>query len=352
VARSLLADLREFFGCEHVVPVGSGTIGLALTLRSIGVRGKRVLLPALTCPAVPLAVIAAGGEPHPVDVSALDCTLDPEACRRALDNGVGAVIGVDAFGYPARYTELQRLADRFGCPVIEDACQSYGGHVRGRVLGTLAPAGVVSFGYTKNLDLGAGGLVLTDDAGLAADVSRMQSAPDYRRLSGLRSRLLLRLMLRGRERWFPFLVRYAGLLRYGFPHDSALRLKEEWPAFAAERPAARDDLMQVARSMAGFEGVVPFDYREDGWLPWRYSFTVRDADERERLTALAASVGVHLTRLYPVLDQPFSHHSRRGVPGRPAHRRVDPERQARRLGRRGRGAAGARRTARRAPASA
>jgi hypothetical protein len=306
MAHDLLTDLREFFGCEHVVPVGSGTIGMALALRSIGVRGKRVLMPALTCPAVPLAAIAAGGEPRPVDVSASNCTLSVEAVDAALDGEVGAIIAVDPFGYPAPYEGLRRLADRFGCPVIEDACQSYGGHYRGKPMGTLASAGVVSFGYTKNIDLGAGGLVLTDDAALAADVRALQSAPDYRWLSSVRSRLLLRMMVRGHERWFPLLTRYAGLLRYGFPREKAVRLREAWPAFRAGLPAAKEDLMQVARLIDGLEGVVPFEYPEEGWLPWRYSFRAADADERERLERLLASAGVLLTRLYPVLEEPFS----------------------------------------------
>jgi hypothetical protein len=306
VPPSLLNDLHEFFGCEHVVPVGSGTIGLTLTLRSLGVRGKQVLMPALTCPAVALAAIAAGATPRPVDVCAADGTLAVDAVGEAIDRDVGAIVAVDPFGYPASYTELRRLADRFGCPVIEDACQSYGGHQQGKAMGTLAPVGVVSFGYTKNIDLGAGGLVLTDDAAVAADVRALQSAPDYRWLSAVRSRVLLRMMVRGHERWFPLLARYAGLLRYGFPRETALRLREEWPAFRAGLPAARDDLMQVGRLIAGFAGVVPFGYRDEGWLPWRYSFMAAGPEERERLEALMSSAGVRLTRLYPVLKEPFS----------------------------------------------
>lgn len=299
---SLLSEFRSFFGCEHVVPVGGGTVGLQLTLRSLGVRGRPVMIPALTCSSVALAVIAAGGVPRLVDVSTADCTIDPDAVVAALDRDVAAIVAVDSFGYPARLSALREAAAPLGCPVIEDACQSYGSRAAGVPLGALGDVGVVSFGYAKNVWLDAGGLVLTNDADVARDVQVLQRPRDYAWLSGLRSHLLLRLGLTGHESWLPFLVRRLGLLRFSFPVAQEERLEAAWRVFVSELEETKGTLARVAELVAGFAGVQPFDYSEPDWLPWRYSFTIPDPDARVRFTAAMAAAGVPLTHLYPVLD--------------------------------------------------
>jgi hypothetical protein len=302
VKSSLLDDFRSFFECGHVVPVGSGTVGLNLTLRSLGVRGRPVIIPALTCSAVALAVVAAGGVPRLVDVSSADCTIDPDAVARALDRDVAAIVAVDSFGYPARLRALRTLATPFGCPVIEDACQSYGGRVDGAPLGGLGDVSVVSFGYAKNVWLNGGALVLTDDADLARDVLALQRSRDYAWLSGVRSHVMLRLALAGRENWLPFLARRCGLLRYSFPADQEQRLEAAWHVFVTELEETKGTLVRVAELIAGFAGVQPFDYTEPDWLPWRYSFTIPDPHTRARFITAMAAAGVPLTHLYPVLD--------------------------------------------------
>jgi hypothetical protein len=301
----LLEQFRHFFGRDHVIPVGSGTGGLSFALRSIGVRGRDVLVPALTCPAVPLAVIAAGGVPRAVDVLRADATIDPEAVTAALTTDVAAIIAVDSFGYPARIAELRRLAAPLGCPIVEDACQAYGGRVDGVALGALGDVGVVSFGYSKNVWLNAGGLVLTDDGQLAADVLAMQRAPDYRLLSRVRSRVMVKLMLAGHEDWFPALVRYLGLLRYALPAQQERMLPVAWRVFIDELPQILANLKRLAAAAAGFAGVETFEYPAEGWLPWRYSVLMPHEEARASFAAAMTAAAVPLTHLFPPLTRPF-----------------------------------------------
>jgi dTDP-4-amino-4,6-dideoxygalactose transaminase len=305
VESGLLEQFRCFFGREHVVPVGSGTGGLSLALRCIGVRDRGVLVPALTCPSVPLAVIAAGGVPRAVDLLRADATIDPGAVTDALTADVAAIIAVDSFGYPARIAELRRVAEPLGCPIVEDACQAYGGRIDGEALGALSDVGVVSFGYSKNVWLGAGGLLLTDDRQLAADVLEMQQAPDYRLLSSVRSRMMLKLMLSGHEDWFPTLVRHLGLLRYAFPARQAQTLPVAWRVFVDELPHTLANLKRLAGAAAGIPGVETLEYSAEGWLPWRYSVLVPREEVRVSFAAAMAAAGVPLTHLFPPLTSPF-----------------------------------------------
>jgi dTDP-4-amino-4,6-dideoxygalactose transaminase len=68
---------------------------------------------------------------------------------------------------------LRGVAGRHGLALIEDAAQAHGALYRGRRVGSLGDAGCFSLNYTKNLPTcGEGGLLTTDDADLAADVTR------------------------------------------------------------------------------------------------------------------------------------------------------------------------------------
>jgi dTDP-4-amino-4,6-dideoxygalactose transaminase len=63
---------------------------------------------------------------------------------------------------------ILEIAGRHGLAVIEDAAQAFGASYRGRAVGSMGAFGTVSFFPSKNLGaLGDGGLLVTNDAGLA-----------------------------------------------------------------------------------------------------------------------------------------------------------------------------------------
>jgi hypothetical protein len=277
-----------------------------LALCSIGVHGRVVIVPALTCVAVPLAVLAAGGSPRLVDVSPADGNLDLGATAAALDGDVAAIVAVDGFGYPAPVDALRALAGPYGCPVLEDACQAYGGRAAGGApAGTLGDVGVISFGYAKNVWLNAGGLVLTDDAATAGDIVALQRAPDYALLSAVRSRTTLRLVVTNREALLPYLARWLGQLRYGFPAAQRERLPDAWRTFVAELDESRSALVEVVETLARFPGAQPFGPVAGDWLPWRPSVRIADDEVRHAFVATLAAAGVVATRLFPVIGSPY-----------------------------------------------
>ncbi|HMK92507.1 MAG TPA: DegT/DnrJ/EryC1/StrS family aminotransferase [Thermoleophilia bacterium] len=302
--------VAAWFGCEHAVPVGTGTAALYLVLRAAGVRGAAVVVPALTCPTVALAVLAAGATPLAVDVGPDDACLAPAAVAAALDHHPGrvaAIVGVDAFGLPADWPALHALADAAGCLLVEDACQSYGGRLGGRALGSFGDASVISFGYGKNVWLNGGGVVLTHDAALAADVRRLLRRSDVPALSDVRSRLYLRLVLRDRYRALR-LASAAGLLDCAFPQRLAAAAGPAWERFVAALPATLEERRATLDALTGLEGVRPLRPADeakagDEWLPWRPSFAVAGGgDERRALVAALAAAGLPTSTLYDTLE--------------------------------------------------
>jgi dTDP-4-amino-4,6-dideoxygalactose transaminase len=171
------AAMAEYCGVAHAVGVNSGTDALALALSALGVGpGTRVLTTPFSFFATASTIVRLGALPVFADIDPVTLNLDPDAVTRALAGAAGPVAGmvvVHLFGRLADVAGLQAVANRHGLWVLEDAAQAAGARAGGRCAGAFGRAGAVSFYPTKNLGgIGDGGMVLTGDAGLAAQVRR------------------------------------------------------------------------------------------------------------------------------------------------------------------------------------
>jgi dTDP-4-amino-4,6-dideoxygalactose transaminase len=298
-----LATIGKFFQVEYVIPVGSGTVGLFLALRSIDVQHQKVIIPILACPDVAIAVMAAGGRPIAVDVSSDDYNIDPISVEGAMDDSVKAIIAVDAFGYPANIQTLRQLAASHGCVLIEDACQAYGGEDNGVPLGGRGDIGIISFGYSKPLALNGGGFLLTNSGNIFAEVNRLRSVLDFNHLRDTKNKIALKLMMTGHYRTLQFLSADLGLLHYDMPSHVARVLPQAWQRFSREREQVRSNLNVVKDLVPDIQNVEPFRYKAGEWLPWRYSFKVADARYERELKRRLQLAGIRVTSLYrPMTD--------------------------------------------------
>ncbi len=142
--------VAEYVQVKHAIACSSGTTALHLALMGMGVKaGDEVLVPAFTFVATANAVIACEARPQLCDINLDDFCIEPP---RMIEVGT-KMISVDAFGVKAHH---------YG--VLEDAACALGSFkgLRGR-------AATLSFHATKVITTGGeGGMVLTDDADLAA----------------------------------------------------------------------------------------------------------------------------------------------------------------------------------------
>lgn len=162
------AACARSFGARHAVAVSSGTAALhvALIAARIG-PGDEVVVPALTYVSTAFAALYQGARPRFVDVDPATACIDPEALERAITPRTRAILVVHLCGVPCDMDSVNALARARGLLVVEDAAQAHGSLYRGRSVGTLGDIGCFSFGSTKSLVTGEGGLVLTDDDALA-----------------------------------------------------------------------------------------------------------------------------------------------------------------------------------------
>jgi len=166
----------DYCDAEHGVATANGTAALHAALRAVGVSaGDRVITSPFSFVASANAIRLAGGQPIFADVDQAMYTLDPVDVRGAIeahDGAVDAILAVHLYGLPAPMGALRDVADEYDLALIEDACQAHGATVGGQPVGSLGDAACFSFYPTKNATTGEGGMVVTDDEGIAARTGR------------------------------------------------------------------------------------------------------------------------------------------------------------------------------------
>jgi dTDP-4-amino-4,6-dideoxygalactose transaminase len=169
----------EHLGAEHAIALSSCTAALHLAYLAAGVGpGDEVIVPPITFVATAAAARYCGAEPVFADIKGShDLGIDPEDVARKLTPRTKAVCAVHYGGYAADLTALRELCDDAGIALIEDAAHSPSATPVGddRKLGTIGLAGCFSFFSNKVLSCGEGGLLATDDDGVAATVRSLRS---------------------------------------------------------------------------------------------------------------------------------------------------------------------------------
>lgn len=169
--------VAEEAGVSHAVAVSSGTAALRVALHALGVgTGDLVLVTPYSWIATANVIELCGATPVFVDIDPETFNMDPTLLRAALarlsDEGrvgaVRAVMPVHTFGNVAQVVELAEVAASYSVPMVEDAACALGAVEAGRPAGSFGAIGCFSFHPRKIVTTGEGGMVVTDDAEIAA----------------------------------------------------------------------------------------------------------------------------------------------------------------------------------------
>ena len=170
----------EVCAAPFAIGVGTGTDGLALALRAVGVEpGDEVITTPFSFIASANCIVHAGATPVFVDIDPRSLNLDPEKVDAAVTPRTKAILAVEVFGNTTHMDRLAQIARHHELTLIEDACEAIGGNHRGTPVGALGRAGVFGFYQNKQITTGEGGMIVTDDDHLAdlARTMRNQGRP-------------------------------------------------------------------------------------------------------------------------------------------------------------------------------
>ena len=168
---------------RHAIAVANGTVAVQLALLGAGVGSTpddEVIQPSLNLVGAANMTVAAGARPVFADIVALnEPTIDPEDVARLIGPNTRAVLALHYGGYPARIADLQALCRAHKIVLIEEASLGPGylsPDLNHRALGTLGQIGCYSVCTSNTLNSGEGGMVVTDDDGLAARMRALLEA--------------------------------------------------------------------------------------------------------------------------------------------------------------------------------
>ena len=300
-------DFAALTGARYCLAVASGGYGLGAALRATGVGpGDAVLTNAFTLAPVPGAIAALGARPVFVETTEdLVIDLDDLEAKAAdarilmLSHMRGHIADMD------RVTELCRAK---GLTLIEDCAHTMGAHWNGVPSGRHGAIGCYSTQTYKHVNSGEGGLLVTDDADLAARMillsgsyklyERHLAAPPKEvfeelrldvpnvsgRMDNLRAAILRPQLSRLAERAEAWNARYRALEAgiwgapgislphrpdaEGFVASSFQFLALDWPPEKAAELVARAGARGVEKQWFGAEDPVAFTSR---YAHWRYA---------------------------------------------------------------------------------
>ena len=284
--------VADYVGVRHAVAVSSGTAGLHLVVRALGLgAGDEVITTPFSFVASANCLLYERAKPVFVDIEPATFGLDPALVERRITRRTKAILAVDVFGHPADWPGLERIARRHKLALIEDSCAALGAAVGDRRCGAFGRAAVFAFYPNKQITTGEGGMVTTNDRRIA-DACRSM-ANQGRRISG--------------GAWLEH-------VQLGFNY----RLDELSAALGLAQMTRIDGILARRRAVAATYGRLLFGLtgvRAPAVAPWATSspfvYVVRLADEftrrdRDRVLTSLRSQGIEASDYFrPIHMQPF-----------------------------------------------
>ncbi len=168
-AALLEQQFAQYQGRKYCLACTSGGYGLHIALRAMGLEpGDAVLTNAYTLAPVPGAIHAAGGVPVLVEIDD-HYHLDLADLEAKAKSSQAKILLLSLMrGHIPNMDRLMALCSDLGIQVLEDCAHTMGGSWRGVKSGNFGQVAAFSLQTYKHLNTGEGGLVVTDDADIAA----------------------------------------------------------------------------------------------------------------------------------------------------------------------------------------
>jgi len=158
------AHIAQFVGTRYATAISSGTSGLHLCLRAMGIQsGDEVITTPFSFVASANCALFEGAKPVFVDIDPATWNVDANAIADAITPRTRVLLPVDVFGIIAEMDTIRTIADKHGLYILEDSCEALGATYKGKPAGSLGDAGVFGFYPNKQITTGEGGMIVTNN---------------------------------------------------------------------------------------------------------------------------------------------------------------------------------------------
>ncbi len=170
--------LSEYIGAKYFVALNSATSGLHLALKCLNLpKGSNVMTTSNTFVSTNHAILYEGLNPVFCDIEKYTGNIDAELIEKTLEENkisISAIIVVHIGGYSCDMDRINRVAKKYGIPIIEDCAHSFGAEYRGKKVGDTDNICVWSFQAVKNLPIGDGGAISTNNKDIYDRLTRLR----------------------------------------------------------------------------------------------------------------------------------------------------------------------------------
>ncbi|MCC8935752.1 DegT/DnrJ/EryC1/StrS family aminotransferase [Bradyrhizobium sp. Arg62] len=162
-----------YLGRKYAVAVSSGTIGLLLALKALGIGpGQEVIASPYSFRETAHAISLAGARAVFADIDYWSGTLVPARAEERITANTRAIVAGNPNGHPAPWSELRALAQRHQLALLEDSTEAIGSSYKGELVGRFGDLAVFDFAQPVAISCGEGAMVVTDDIDIAVGLRR------------------------------------------------------------------------------------------------------------------------------------------------------------------------------------
>lgn len=158
-------------GVKYGILTNSGSSAGLLALSALELpKGSEVIISAVTFPTIFNIILQCGLVPVVVDAKIGSYTFDIDEVEQAISEKTKAIIAIHPVGNPVDMPKLMKVAKRHKIKVIEDCCDTWGGSIKGKMLGSFGDVSITSFHAAHIVSMGVGGGVFTNNKQIAQNV--------------------------------------------------------------------------------------------------------------------------------------------------------------------------------------
>ena len=168
--------IAQYIGVKYAVGVNSGTSALHLIIRALSIKdGDEVITTPFSFIASANCILFERAKPVFVDIDEKTLNIDPSKIEEKITKKTKAILAVDVFGHPAEWDEILKIAKKYKLKVIEDSAEALGSEygsvdspqAKGKKCGSFGEAAIFGFYPNKQITTGEGGVVVTNNRGIA-----------------------------------------------------------------------------------------------------------------------------------------------------------------------------------------
>lgn len=158
------SEWAKAIGTKRSLSVVNGTNALVTAIKQFHIGpGDEVIVPPYTFIATISSVLLNGAMPVFADIDRETFQIDPNKIEAKITPRTKAILPVHILGLPADMGRIMAIAKKHNLLVIEDACQAHLAEFEHKRVGSIGNAGCFSFQNSKNLAIGEGGAVTSND---------------------------------------------------------------------------------------------------------------------------------------------------------------------------------------------